>query len=72
MTHILEDESKTFTAVVNHDEQYSLWPSHREPPHGWTRVGPEGSRQAVLAYIETVWTDMRPQSLREVMARPLI
>jgi MbtH protein len=68
MTHLLEDDSKKYTAVLNAEEQYSLWPTDREAPNGWTRVGPEGTRQEVLAYIEQVWTDMRPRSLREAMS----
>jgi MbtH protein len=68
MTHILEDEEKMFTAVINSEEQYSLWPCDREPPEGWSRVGPEAHRKEVLAYIDSVWTDMRPRGLKEAMA----
>lgn len=68
MTHILEDDSRTYTAVINHEEQYSFWPADRELPGGWSRVGPQCSRQEVLAYIEKVWTDMRPRSVREKLS----
>ena len=66
MTHILEDEKKTFTAIINHEEQYSFWPTDLALPAGWSRTGPTGSREEVLTFIETTWTDMRPRSLREI------
>jgi MbtH protein len=53
-----------YTAVVNHEEQYSIWPVDREVPAGWQRVGTPGSKNDVLAYIKEIWTDMRPLSLR--------
>jgi MbtH protein len=63
-----ETEDKTiYKVVMNHEEQYSIWPSHRELPKGWTAVGKEGLKADCLEYIKTVWTDMRPKSLREFM-----
>jgi MbtH protein len=57
-----------YKAVVNHEQQYSIWPLGRELPVGWTAVGFEGSKQDVLAHIESVWTDMTPLSLRKQAA----
>ena len=54
--------------VVNHEEQYSLWPSYRENPPGWRDAGKSGSKEECLAYVKEVWTDMRPLSLRQKMA----
>ena len=63
-----EEEDKTiYKVVVNHEEQYSIWPANREVPAGWQAVGRNGSRQECLDYIEEVWTDMRPLSLRKKM-----
>lgn len=63
-----EDEDKTIYAVVmNHEEQYSIWPTYRDVPLGWTAVGKEGTKAECLAHIEEVWTDMRPLSLRRKM-----
>ena len=56
-----------YLIVVNHEEQYSIWPSEREIPRGWSQVGEPGSKEACLAHIENVWTDMRPLSLRKAM-----
>jgi MbtH protein len=65
---IEENEDATvYTVVVNHEEQYSIWPVGRELPLGWNAVGKEGVKAECLAYIEEVWTDMRPLSLRKRM-----
>ena len=64
-----DDEDKTvYKVVVNHEEQYSIWPEGRENPLGWTEVGKSGLKDECLAYIKEVWTDMRPLSLRKIMA----
>ncbi len=62
-----EREDERYVVVINHEEQYSIWPEHRELPLGWTGVGAARSRKDCLAYIEEVWTDMRPLSLRKAM-----
>ena len=63
-----EEEDKTiYQAVVNHEEQYSIWPADRELPLGWSAAGKTGTKPEVLAWIEEVWTDMRPLSLRKKM-----
>ena len=67
LSNPLEDEATEYVVVVNHEEQYSLWPGFREVPAGWTAVGPKGSRAECLAWIEENWTDMSPKSLRESM-----
>lgn len=61
---MIEDEGQTFRVVTNHEEQYSIWPEERDLPAGWVAVGPTGSKSDCLDYIEHVWTDMRPRSLR--------
>jgi MbtH protein len=61
-------EDKTiYKVVVNHEEQYSIWPVYRENPLGWNDAGKTGTRQECLEHIESVWTDMRPLSLRRRM-----
>ena len=63
-----EEEDKTiYKVVVNHEEQYSIWPADRENPLGWNDVGKNGLKPECLAYIKEVWTDMRPLSLRKRM-----
>ena len=51
--------------VVNHEEQYSIWPVDRPNPHGWRDAGRTGSKEECLAYIQEVWTDMTPLSLKK-------
>jgi MbtH protein len=53
--------------VVNHEEQYSIWPADRDLPPGWTEAGKRGRKDECLAYVKEVWTDMRPLSLRKKM-----
>jgi len=63
-----EGEDKTiYKVVLNHEEQYSIWPADRENPAGWRDDGKKGSKAECLAYIKEVWTDMRPLSLRKQM-----
>ena len=62
-----EQDTRTYTVVVNHEEQYSIWFLGRELPLGWSPVGKSGPKQECLDYIKTVWTDMRPLSLRKHM-----
>ncbi len=54
-----------YIVVVNHEDQYSIWPVDRAIPAGWVTVGASGSREECLAYIKDVWVDMRPRSVRE-------
>lgn len=62
-----EDDKTVYKAVMNHEEQYSIWPADREMPLGWQDAGKTGTKQECLDYIEEVWTDMRPLSLRKQM-----
>ena len=64
-----QEDTTTYQVVVNHEEQYSIWPADREPPLGWKTVGKSGPKADCLAYIKEVWTDMRPLSLRKQMAQ---
>ncbi len=68
MSYEEEEDTRQYTVVMNHEEQYSIWLADRELPLGWTAVGKTGTKQECLDYIEEVWTDMRPLSLRQKMA----
>ena len=63
------DDTTIYKVVVNHEEQYSIWPADRENALGWRDAGTSGSKQQCLDYIKDVWTDMRPLSLRKNMAQ---
>jgi MbtH protein len=58
------EDTTLWKVVVNHEAQYSLWPADRETPAGWSDAGHRGTRTECLDYIEAVWRDMRPLSLR--------
>lgn len=61
------EDTTIYKVVVNHEEQYSIWPADRENAPGWRDAGKQGLKAECLAYIEEVWTDMRPLSLRKKM-----
>ncbi|MDC0667514.1 MbtH family protein [Nannocystis radixulma] len=63
----MSEDNARYKVVVNHEEQYSIWPEDRELPLGWRDAGKAGLKDECLAYINEVWTDMRPLSLRQRM-----
>ncbi len=67
MSSSADEDTTVYRVVVNHEEQYSIWPEWKEIPAGWRAVGPTGKKDECLAYIKDVWTDMRPLSLRKLM-----
>jgi MbtH protein len=60
-----DNESLVFRVVMNHEEQYSIWPKDRDLPLGWREEGTQGDKQYCLDHIDKVWVDMRPLSLRK-------
>jgi MbtH protein len=63
----VQEDNTIYKVVVNHEQQYSVWPAHRENPLGWSDAGKSGSKEECLAYIKEVWADMRPLDLRQKM-----
>jgi MbtH protein len=53
-----------YRVVVNHEEQYSIWPEDRDLPDGWRAEGTSGTEQECLDHIDRVWTDLQPLSAR--------
>jgi len=62
-----QEDKRTYTVVINDEEQYSIWFANRELPLGWRAVGKSGTKQECLHHIKTVWTDRRPLSVRKRM-----
>lgn len=60
-------EDTVFRVVVNHEQQYSIWPDYKTIPAGWSECGKTGVKADCLAWIENHWTDMRPLSLRRAL-----
>ncbi|SFW33680.1 MbtH family NRPS accessory protein [Nitrosovibrio sp. Nv17] len=67
MTSCFDREDGTFRVLINHEEQYSIWPDWKAIPAGWTDTGILADKQTCLDHIDKVWTDMRPLSLRRFM-----
>jgi MbtH protein len=63
-----DDDTTTYQVLRNDEEQYSLWPLALDIPAGWQAVGKQGTKTECMSYVDEVWTDMRPRSLREQMA----
>ncbi len=61
------EDTRTYRAVLNHEEQYSIWLHDKELPLGWKDAGKSGTKEECLSYISEVWTDLRPLSLRKAM-----
>jgi MbtH protein len=64
-----DDDQTIYRVVINHEEQYSIWPADRESALGWRDAGKTGPKQEYLEYIAAVWTDMRPLSWRKKMEK---
>jgi MbtH protein len=62
-----KEDTTVYKVVVNHEEQYSIWPAERENALGWRDAGVSGTKEICLAHIKETWTDMRPLSLRRKM-----
>jgi len=64
-----EGDKTIYKVVVNHEEQYSIWPTDKAVPLGWKTVGHRDLKASCLEHIKLVWVDMRPLSLRQQMAQ---
>jgi MbtH protein len=62
--HGSDEDVAKYVVVVNDEEQYSIWPSEKIIPPGWRSIGEARSKAECLEFIEQIWTDMRPLSLR--------
>ncbi|HVA89011.1 MAG TPA: MbtH family NRPS accessory protein [Chloroflexota bacterium] len=50
--------------LVNDEGQFSVWQAEHEAPAGWHQTGCTGTREACMAFADTMWLDMRPRRLR--------
>ena len=62
------NQTTQYKVVVNHEEQYSIWRVDQPNPTGWYDAGKQGTQDECLDYIESVWVDMRPLSVRKHLA----
>src|SRR5262245_26371282 len=61
-------DTTVYKVLINHEEQYSIWPADCDIPLGLSDTGKSGLKPECLAHVKVVWTDMRPLSLRKKMA----
>jgi len=52
-------DSRIYDVVCNSSKQYSIWPTDRELPMGWTLEGTTGSKASCLGRISEVWSNLR-------------
>ena len=64
-----KEDPRVYLAVVNDEEQYSIWLDGKAIPSGWRAAGKSGTKSECLAWIKEVWTDMTPASLRAARAQ---
>lgn len=61
------EDTREYVVLINDEEQYSLWLKGKKIPAGWRAVGKVGGKEECSRYVDSVWTDMRPLSLRRKM-----
>ena len=54
-----DPENRLYVVVRNSRRQYSVWPADLAMPAGWERLGAPAEKDACLAHIAKVWTEMR-------------
>lgn len=60
--------AEEYLVVLNDEEQYSIWLSGKPLPDGWRAEGTRGGKESCLDHIERIWTDVRPLSVRKLLA----
>ena len=58
-------EDTEYFVVINHEEQYSIWPKKLDLQETWKPTKIHGTLYPCVKYIKEVWTDMRPLSQRK-------
>lgn len=52
-----KEDSILYKVLVNHEEQYAIWPVDLQNPDGWRDAGKRGLEVECLVYINEIWTD---------------
>jgi MbtH protein len=64
-----EDAARAYVVLINEEEQYSLWLSHKAIPDGWKTTGVSGTKAECVEYVDNVWKDITPLSVRQRLAK---
>ncbi|MEU5850571.1 MbtH family protein [Saccharopolyspora shandongensis] len=60
MTNPFDAPDAEYYALINDQDQYSLWPAAIDVPAGWSVAHGPADRESCVDHIEVNWTDMRP------------
>ena len=61
-----EEDTTIYNVVLNHEEQYAIWLVNQKLTDTWRNTDKTTCLwKDCMRYIEEVWTDMRPLSLRK-------
>lgn len=52
-----------FKVVINHEEQYSIWPVNKPITGRWEQIGPVGTREEVEAFTRSLDPRFKPLNL---------
>lgn len=66
--HSDDEDTATYIVLMNDEEQHSLWPSFKSVPAGWRVVRGPGSKQECMDYVDEVWKDITPLSVRRSLS----
>ena len=55
-----DDDTTIYKVIVNHEEQYSIWPADRENALGWSDAGKTGTKEECIAYIRELGENKPP------------
>ena len=47
-----------YRVVINHEEQFDIWPLDRRPSGEWRDAGVTGSGPECLSYVQRMWQKM--------------
>ena len=71
-TLMAQGNSGKYQVVINHEEQYSIWPVDAKPEKGWRAVGYPCVKYECMEYIDKVWTEKRPPSIGRFVDQQLV
>ncbi|EJL6262070.1 MbtH family protein [Vibrio cholerae] len=54
-----DEPENQFFVLINHNNQYSLWPEFKGIPSGWKSTFGPSLKQDCIDYIEANWHDIR-------------
>ena len=55
------EDNTIYKVVVNHEEQYSIWPADRENARGLSDAGKSGTKAECTAYVEKAKAEKHPR-----------